>query len=210
MVRPSARELLDSCALGPETSAWGELVQRFGPAIEAGVRHALRRGGVDDPDPGSVEDLVQECYCRLLERGGRRLRGCRGSADAEVRAWLRRVAERSTYDRLRSAAAEKRGPVRLLPVAGAHGDGAWADPVASPERRLLGRERLRQMTRGWRRLARTDREARVVRMVFFGGLTSSEAAAAAGGRLTPSSVDSVVFRFRRRLADAGLPVPLRG
>jgi hypothetical protein len=47
-------------------------------------------------------------------------------------------------------------------------------------------------------------------MVFFGGLTSSEAAAAAGGRLTPSSVDSVVFRFRRRLADAGLPVPLRG
>jgi RNA polymerase sigma factor (sigma-70 family) len=210
MVRPSARELLDSCALGPETSAWGELVERFGPAIEAGVRHALRRGGVDDPDPGSVEDLVQECYCRLLERGGRRLRGFRGSADAEVRAWLRRVAERSTYDRLRSAAAEKRGHVRLLPVAGAHGDGAWADPVASPERRLLGRERLRLMTRGWRRLAGTDREARLVRMVFFGGLTSREVAAAAGGRLTPSSVDSVVFRFRRKLAEAGLPVPLRG
>lgn len=210
MGRPSARELLDHCARGPETPAWGELVQRFGPAIEAGVRRALRRSGFAEPGPDRVEDLVQECYCRLLEARGRRLRSFRGSEEAELRTWLRNVAERSSLDRLRSALADKRGHRRLRPVPGRWDQRFVADPQASPERRLLGRERLRLVTRSWRALARSEREARVLRLVFLAGLSSREIAEASGGALTPSSVDTVVFRFRRRLKAEGLPVPARG
>ena len=209
MGRPSARELLDRCARGPETPAWGELVHRYGPAIEAGVRRALRRSGHDDADLDRIEDLTQECYCRLLEARGRRLRSFRGSAEAELRTWLRSVAERSSLDRLRSAAADKRGRSRLRPVPDRRDNPLLAGPEASPERRLLGRERLRLATRRWRALVRSDREARVVRMVFLAGLTSREIAEASGGTLTPSSVDTVVFRFRRRLEAEGLPIPSR-
>ena len=210
MGRPSARELLDHCARGPETPAWGELVQRYGPAIEAGVRRALRRSGCAEAGPDRVEDLVQECYCRLLEARGRRLRSFRGSEEAELRVWLRNVAERSSLDRLRSALADKRGHRRLRPVPGRWDQRFVADPQASPERRLLGRERLRLVTRSWRSLARSEREARVLRLVFLAGLSSREIAEASGGALTPSSVDTVVFRFRRRLKAEGLPVPARG
>lgn len=209
MASPSARDLLECCARGPERASWGELVHHYGPAIEAGVRRALRRAGFDEPDRDRVEDLVQECYCRLLERGGRRLRGFRGAADAELRTWLRRVAERSAYDRLREALAHKRGHARLWSLSGRWERALLADPVASPERRLLGRERLRLLARRWRGLVRSDREARVLRLVFLAGLTSREVAAASGGALSPSSVDSVVFRFRKRLAAEGLPVPVR-
>lgn len=210
MGRPSARELLDHCARGPETPAWGEFVHRYGPAIESGVRRALRRAGFDQADLDRVEDLTQECYCRLIEARGRRLRSFRGSAEAELRVWLRSVAERSSLDRLRAARADKRGRSLLRPAFERREKPLLADPVASPERRLLGRERLRLATRRWRALVRSDREARVVRMVFLAGLTSREIAEASGGALTPSSVDSVVFRFRRRLEAEGLPIPVRG
>jgi RNA polymerase sigma factor (sigma-70 family) len=208
MGHPSARELLDSCARSPETAAWRDLVHRYGPAIEAGVRRALRQSGAGDADPDAVRDLVQECYCRLLDRGARRLKSVRGSSEGQARTWLRLLAERTARDRLRAERAAKRGRGRLAP-ANAPRAVAAADPLASPERRLLGRERLRHLTRGWGRLAGGEREAGILRLVFLGGLTSREVAAATGGALSPSSVDSVVYRFRRRLEAEGLPVPIR-
>jgi RNA polymerase sigma factor (sigma-70 family) len=208
MGHPSARELLDSCARSPETAAWRDLVHRFGPAIEAGVRRALRKYGADDRDPDAVRDLVQECYCRLLDRGARRLHSFRGSSEPQARTWLRLLAERTARDRLRAERAAKRGPGRLAPVPGTP-RASLADPLASPERRALSRERLRNLTRGWRRLAGGEREAGILRLVFVGGLTSREVAEATGGALTPSSVDSVVYRFRRRLEAEGLPLPHR-
>lgn len=209
MGHPSARELLDSCARGPETAAWRDLVHRYGPAIEAGVRRALRRSGFGDGDPDAVRDLVQECYCRLLEGGARRLRSFRGSSDGQARTWLRLLAERTARDRLRAECAAKRGRGKTV-APGLRLGGGLADAMACPERRLLGRERLRQLTRGWRRLAGGEREAGILRLVYMGGLTSREVSEASGGDLSPSTVDSVVFRFRRRLEAEGLPVPMRG
>lgn len=210
MGHPSAKELLDSCARSPETAAWRDLVHRYGPAIEAGVRRALRRSGFDDSDPDAVRDLVQECYCRLLERGARRLRTFRGSSDGQAKTWLRLLAERTARDRLRAEHAAKRGGGRPAPLPGLYPGAAMASPEASPERRYLGRERLRHLTRGWRRLAGGEREAGVLRLVFLAGLTSREVAEATGGTVSPSTVDSVVFRFRRRLEAEGLPLPMRG
>ncbi len=209
MGHPSTRQLLDSCARAPEAEAWRDLVHRYGPVIESGVRRALRRAGHEEPDPGTVEDLVQEVYCRLLERGARRLRSFRGSTYTQARTWLRRLAQRTVCDRLRSAGAAKRGR-RMTVAPGLRVGGALPDLMACPERRLLGRERLRHLTRGWRRLAGGEREARILRLVFFGGLTSREVSDASGGGVTPSSVDSMVFRFRKRLAREGLPQPVRG
>ena len=209
MEQLSPKELLDRCAQGPDAAAWVELVERYGASIGSGVRRALRRAGRPSNDPDRVEDLVQECYCRLLEGGGRRLASFRGTGEAELRSWLGRLADRLTQDRLRAEAAEKRGRRCMTSSSAALDRVPVPDPSACPERSLVTRERLGLLARRWRRFARDEVEARIVRLVFFGGLTSTEAARASGRALSPSSVDSVVYRFRRRLAAEGLPVPVR-
>lgn len=209
MEHPSARDLIDQCASAPEALAWGSFVERYGPAIEAGVRRALRRSGDAGADAAELQDLVQECYCRLLEGDRRRLTSLRASADGEVRTWLARFAERSARDRLKWLRAFKRsGP----------GNGALAAPgrvgrlsasTRSPERVAMDRQALRRFARHCRRLSSSERDAAILRLVYFAGLTSREVSELSRGSLSPSSVDSVVYRFRRRLVQRGLPVPLR-
>jgi RNA polymerase sigma factor (sigma-70 family) len=221
MQTQTAKDLLHTCARGAEPGAWERFVERYGPAIEEGVRRALdrssvqRRGdrrvasgpaGVADLDD-LQDDMVQECYCRLLEDGRRRLTGFRGLAEPEARAWLARLAERCTRDRLRWARASKRGG-RSLP-AQVRDAVSVPDPVASPEREAMGRQELRSFARACRRLTRNERDARILRLVFLGGLTSHEVASAFRGRLSASGVDTVVHRFRARLRSKGRRVPRR-
>lgn len=209
MEHPSARDLIEQCASAPEPLAWGCFVERYGPAIEAGVRRALSRVGEPRGAADELQDLVQECYCRLLERGRRRLASLEATVDPEVRTWLVRFAERSARDRLKWQRAGKRGGSARAQVP-ILGRGGWpVDPVGSPERLAIGRQRLRHFARHLRRLSASERDARILRLVYFGGLTSREVAELSRGALSPSSVDSVVYRFRRRLARKGLPVPLR-
>lgn len=209
MDHPSARDLIEQCTSAPEPIAWGRFVERYGPVIEAGVRRALRRLGEPLPDGAELPDLVQECYCRLLERGCRRLLGLRGSADPEVLAWLGRFAERSARDRLKQLRALKRGGRRRRALSLVERVSGLPDPAGSPEHRAMRRQLLRQFARHCRRLTATDRDAQILRLVYFAGFTSREVAELSRGTLSPSSVDSVVYRFRRRLEQKGLPVPAR-
>lgn len=221
MQTQTAKDVFHTCARGPEPAAWERFVELYGPAIEDGVRRALRRSavrrrgdrrvtsgpsGVAEPRD-LVDDMVQECYCRLLEDGRRRLAGFRGLAEPEARAWLARLAERCTRDRLRWARAGKRGgrglPARVLDAV------SVPDPVASPEREAIGRQELRSFVRSCRRLARNERDARILRLVFLGGLTSREVASASRGAVSASGVDTVVHRFRLRLRSNGRAVSRR-
>jgi RNA polymerase sigma factor (sigma-70 family) len=221
MQTQTAKDLLHTSARGPEAPAWERFVERYGPAIEEGVRRALSRSSVRRrgerrvaSGPAGVadladlqDDMVQECYCRLLEDGRRRLTGFRGLAEPEARAWLARLAERCTRDRLRWARAGKRGgrslPSRVRDAV------SVPDPVASPEREAIGRQELRSFVLSCRRLAASERDARILRLVFLEGLTSREVASVSRGRLSASGVDTVVHRFRARLRSKGRQVPRR-
>jgi RNA polymerase sigma factor (sigma-70 family) len=224
MQTQTAKELMDRCARGPESAAWERFVERYGQAIEDGVRRALRRAGgarrrggrrtasgagrIGDLPADFQDDMVQECYCRLLEGGHRRLSGFRGYDEPEARAWLARLAERCTRDRLRAARAHKRGGRRLSTRL--REAAAVADPFGSPERRAIGRQELTGFVRICHRFTRSPRDARVLRLIFLAGYTSGEVSQATRGELTPSSVDSLVHRFRRRLEADGVEVPRRG
>ncbi len=221
MQAQTPRDLIHQCARGPEPTAWARFVERFGPAIEDGVRRALRdatrrRPGarrVASGPAGIVEieelhhEMVQECYCRLLAGGRRRLAGFRGTAEPEARAWLARLAERCTRDRLRAARASKRGGRALS--ARQRDAVSIPDPAPSPERRAIGRQEVRRFLRRCRRLSRSERDARILRLVFLAGLTSREVAVASRGELSPSAVDTVVHRFRRRIEESGHEAPRR-
>jgi RNA polymerase sigma factor (sigma-70 family) len=205
-----SNELLRRCAASPEAGEWGLLVERFGERVEQGVRRVLRQAGyaraADD-----LHDFVQEVYCRLLQEGGKALRGFRGRTQAEASSYLGRLAENVTRDALRRGRAEKRkldrpalgfGPLTARVV----------DRSPGPEDLLLQAERRRSFGSCCRAVvpARTARrDTWILIRVFLDGWSSTEVAAACGGRLAAASVNSLVTRTRQRLAAQGLHLPER-
>ncbi len=207
-------ELLRRCAAGGDDAAWRQFLDQFGPVLAAGVMRALRRAGVPAERP-LRQEMMQEVYCRLLERQGHILRGCRGSGAPVVAGYLRRVAESVVVDRLRALAAAKRGRDRIVRLREATRRGDLRRLVAdgpSPEARLLARERRRRAFRRCRRLLggkAPGRDLSVLFLAYCRGLSSREIARQLGGGLTPARVDSLMHRLRRRLARGGIRIPRR-
>lgn len=209
-----ARDLLQRCAIDRDAETWQEFLDRFDRRIAAGVYRTLARF---DARIGSEDrqDLLQEVYCRLLERRGRYLRRCRGEFDGAVGAYLGRVAESVVVDYLRNLSAAKRGSGRVL-------ERRWeanlelaewvADSTRSPEEVLLRRERHTRFFSKCRDLVGTrspKRDLEVLYLAFFEGWTSREISRRIGDGMTPSAVDSLVHRLKKRLASSGIEVPRR-
>lgn len=193
---------------------WGDLVRRYGPQLRARLGRTLLRGGWR-PLPERIDELVQEVYCRLLAAGGRRLGGFRGDTRAQLEAYLGRIAERIAIDELRAMRAAKRDGRRLAQLGLLEPEALerTVDPEGTPLDQLLTEERWRQFSSACRRLAarRTGRrDAHIARLAILEGWTSREIARILGGRLRPSSIDSVLHRLKRRLAAEGVDLPRRG
>ncbi|TNF71652.1 MAG: sigma-70 family RNA polymerase sigma factor [Acidobacteria bacterium] len=214
MNRGGAYELLNRCATVGEAEDWEEFVDRYRHRLAAGIRRALRRAGAVVVHEDQ-EDLLQNVYCRLLEQRGRRLRRCRGDGDQAVGAYLAKIAESVTIDHLRALGAAKRGRNRLVDT---RLDG-WGDPLTravdprpTPEERLLRQERWQVFLRRCRAVAGArspGRDLKVLHLAIYEGLSSREISERLGGGLRPTSIDSLIFRLRRRMSRAGVRLPRR-
>jgi RNA polymerase sigma factor (sigma-70 family) len=207
-----AVELFRVCAAGSrDDRLWEQFVERFGPRLRAGVSRVLRR--LEQPATAdAVGDLVQDVYCRLLERSGLGST-FRGGSEGEVLTYLQRVCESVVVDRLRGRATAKRGGhtrfVDLHLGPGGIAD-AVADGSASPEAQCLQRE-LRSALLAGCRADGPSRERNVVifELAVLDGWTSREIAQGFDWGLKTGSIDSVVHRQRKRLKDRGLEAPWR-
>jgi len=187
-----------------EEAVWTELVRRFGGRIASRVRRALDRFGGPSGDD-VVEELVQEVYCRLLERHGPALEDCRSANARQFLAYLYRVADSAVVDRLRQAWAAKRGHHRVVSLSARRAVEAadrHLDPGDSPEAVVLASDGYRRLVGRLRRLAAGSRGGRnlgILLLAAVGGWTSREIARALPGRLAVSSVDSALHRLKGRL-----------
>jgi RNA polymerase sigma factor (sigma-70 family) len=206
--------LTEESARPGDAGGWEQFVTRFDRRLAGAVRRALVSAGLR-ADRERVEETAQEVYCRLIEAGPRsRAFGRRD--DCEVVGYLRRVARSVVVDQLRGRRAAKRGGDRRRAVADdPEVDLAERipDQAPSPEERLLTRERRHLFLDRCRRCTGSGengrRNLRILELALLDGWSSREIAAAAGGGLRASSVDTLVHRLRRRLAAAGLRVPRR-
>lgn len=214
MKNSGAVDLFRLCAAGTrDDAAWQRFVQCFGARLRAGVARVLRR--LDQPARAdAVDDLVQDVYCRLLERAGNGA-AFRGRTEGEVLTYLQRVCESVVVDRLRGRAAAKRGG-RHLTVELKAGDGGPAETIAdggvSPETHCLHRELQGLLLDGCRAAAEPSSRARnvaIFRLAVLDGWTSREIAEELGRGLKAGSIDSVVHRQRKRLRRRGFEVPAR-
>jgi RNA polymerase sigma factor (sigma-70 family) len=216
MKERSAVELFRACtadctAKGRDNQDWGEFVLRFQPLLRSSVARLLRR--LDQrASPETIDDLVQDVYCRLLERGSESFRG---DSEGEVVNYLRRICESVVVDRHRGRATQKRGGrvvvIDLDPNRRTLAE-LIADGGASPEDRCLHRELRGILLDGCRVLyrgRRPERNLAIFELAVLDGWTSREIAAEFDWGLKAGSIDSVVYRQRRRLKRKGLEAPER-
>lgn len=208
------QELVHRCATDRDPLLWDEFLNRFELSVRASVQRALVRYGarlhlVDR------EDLTQEVYCRLLERGGRNMLRLRGQSEASVGSYLGRIAKSVVVDHLRSRAAVKRGR-HLISCPSGSGDfdlADWAvDGQLSPEEQLLIRERKSGLLECCRQVMgrRTrERDFKVFYLAFFEGRTSREICEFFDGEINPSTVDSLIYRLKKRFGEMGIRLPRR-
>jgi RNA polymerase sigma factor (sigma-70 family) len=188
----------------PRQEAWDRFVGLHARQVEAAVRQAARSvGGAAERD--ELEDLTQEVYCRLLQRDSGELPELDHPARRFV--YLRRVARSVIIDRRRAGAAKKRGRGRLIlswdSVEIARQRDA-VDSAATPEERLLLRERSRDLLASCRRILRgrrAERNLRIVRLAWVEGWNSREISKRLEGELAPSSIDTLLSRVRKRLLE---------
>jgi RNA polymerase sigma factor (sigma-70 family) len=215
-VSPTSRlgttALAVSCASAPpEDPLWPLLVERLSRPVRGGVLGVLQRLQ-PRRDPGLMDELVQEVWCHLLERDRRALALCGAADERAVHVYVRRVASRVAIDVLRARRAQKRCPRRLAAYDELDGDEpGLLDWRESPERRLLGRERIAGLLALCRELLGPVRRAerlRIVRLAWLEGWSTPEIAARIG-RWSPSAIDSMLSRLRQRLAERGVAPALR-
>jgi len=209
-----ARDFIRSCATNRDSELWQEFVERFGRRLSFGVQRTLARFDARVTED-EREDLLQEVYCRLLEKQGRSLRRCRGQVEAAVVAYLGRVAESVVVDYLRTRSAAKRGRGLLLELrrdmALELADRA-VDPRQTPEERLLMCERRFGFFFRCGELVGKkcpQRDLQILYLALFEGWTSREICGRLGQGIKPGTVDSLVHRLKKRLANLGIEIPRR-
>lgn len=204
------RRLLDQCIETNDERAWEELLERFRSRLLSAIRRGLGRIGASQ-DAERIEDLLQEVYCRLLDRDRWALKACRGRSEGEIAAYLMRLAENVVLDELRREVALKRGGGSVVRGAGVGLDERIASAELEPEERIHLARLRRQFLRSCRLVCGDSaRNSRIAQAAFLEGWTSPEIVRTLASDLKVASVDSLLCRLRRRFSERGIELPPRG
>ena len=202
-------QLIAACLEDPQgDDSWREFERRFRPRLVAGIRRGLACAW-ERPQPDLLEELLQNCYCRLLEKDRRVLRRCLDLETPQIGAYMLRTGRSVALDWLRHRGAEKRGHANTVAVD-PEALCAFSGSEPTAERRLCAQEELQWFWRQCREIVQATghpASLEILRRVWIQQKPSREVAAAAG--LATSSVDSVICRTRRRLAERGCRVSRR-
>lgn len=204
-------DLVTRCVSRPQEAGWNELVSQLGPGISGAVRRAFYHYGLE-ADASTVEDMVQDVYCRLLENDCRVLQRCRAQTQGQVLAYLGRVAQNLVSDWLRAKYAKKRGQGRLVRDEAGVQDSKrrLVDPLLSPEEKVLLDESRRKCSRFFRRMVAgptAGRDTRILELALLDGWSSREISHRVG--LKPATIDTLICRVRRKAGREGIRMPPR-
>ena len=103
----SAQELLQLCLESEDEAAWSEFVRRFQPVIAGVIIKRVRR--YVSPNPGLVDDLVQDTYLKLCANDFKALRRFDFRHENALFGFLKVIAINVAEDHFRRDENEKRG-----------------------------------------------------------------------------------------------------
>lgn len=189
----------------PQARAWAELYAHC-RRVAAHVVRQWTDGADHDRGTELVDEVVQDLFCRLLERDGRLLRRATVESDRRLASYVARICRSILIDRRRQESAVKRGGDRVivgLDDASATEERRTVPPAASPERRAvrtdLARRTAALVCESARRCAQPERDLWIFRRFVLDGWSVREISGSVG--LGGPGVSAVVLRLRRRARD---------
>lgn len=195
--KPFRKGLLELCLQG-NVAAWYEFVHQFQPLIAVVIVKKLRR--CMNPNPGLVDDLVQETYLKLCANNFRALRRFDCRHDHALAGFLKVVASNVTQDYLRSSLSQKRGSGKgeddleeAMPTV--H---SVANSATAMERAIM----FRQIERCLERQSSEPnfkRDRKIFSLYYRHGLTAHAIARYPGIGLGVKGVESALLRVKRVL-----------
>ena len=212
MIKEDLAGMVRECAATPagsreQVARW----ERLSPGLEREVERLARfvaKKHAWRPTPQDLEDFTQDVFLKLIS--SRALERFAGKSNGELVNYLKRVCESVLFDRFRRAQSRKRDGLEV-PI----GDADLPDPrsiLLTPREHLIHREqrrRFRALCVGLASEANRQRDGLILELAILWGYTSREISAVPQVNLTPTGVDAVVHRLRRRARQQGLEVPMR-
>lgn len=192
----------------PSSSGFEAFLHILQPLVRRLARKVLAQTGIECA--ATVDDLVQDSFCRLLAAGPARFAAVVARGEEGFVLYIASVVRRVAIDHWRAAGATKRwGGLTAVRCGGAL-EATLADPRADPEALLLVRERLQLLFvaagAGFPAGPVRRRNVSILRWAWVGGWNSHEISDFLGRRLLPTSIDTLLCRVRRRLGEQGIEV----
>jgi RNA polymerase sigma-70 factor (ECF subfamily) len=153
--RVAAEDLILAAARG-ETEAFGELYDRFSPAVWQVVKRVVR-------DPRLSEDVTQEVFVQLWQKAGR-FDPERGSA----RAFTLTLAHRRAVDAVRKEQTYRDASERSARLD--------AEPAPAPDAARLAMSHIDRSSVRGALASLTAPQRRCIELAYFGGLSQSQIA----------------------------------
>ncbi len=200
-----SQELFGLCASHfDDDQYWDEFVSRFNPTLTHSVFQAYRQfSGELEPPFGTISELLQEIYLKILKNRCSILRRFRGDTEIEAEVYLMHIATSVTIDRLRWQNSLKRY-VQLEPLEDSRilreiliRQGNILSPYTDELAELDLIKILRRTFTG----KNSGRDILIFLLHYREGFTPQEIAMTNVCNLKPSSIASILDRMRDRIRD---------
>jgi len=202
----SAPELVRECGEKlTDRELWRHFQDRFQGLIFLYVTRALRLRLISEEAGGIVPDLAQDVYLKLVQHEGRALRSFKGMTEFSVRAFLAKISASVVSDYQRSVRSGKRDAhvisidrSRIAESSGKRSadapefDSNWLSSVLS----WIDMERVIE---GEPDQKNARRDALIFQLHYINGFEAAEIASFPVFGLTPSGVQAVLARLRKRI-----------
>lgn len=185
-------EILNLCVNHARADAWEEFVRRRQPLIAASVARIARQRGFHLP---VIEDIVQEVYLKLCDRGCRILRDFQNESEDGFCAFLKVLSTNVARDRCDSLLAARRGGGKVVSLQGDESQ-TPRDTAGSPQ--LLNQVLLKEIETVLPRICKGStggRDEVIFWMYYQQGLTAKEISSLPTMGLTAKGVESVLIRL---------------
>ena len=200
-------ELLQRCAARPiDEAAWEEFVRRYHPTIRAFVVRTFQQKIHASPDQkqqfpdGSIEDLIQGVYVKLINDETNALARFEGEYDNSIFQYLGIIATNVVRDHFRVILAQKR-PRVTFSLEDLSNEGVEISSP-SPEARRDIRVTQDEIEEVLHRMITGRNSARVImifKLRYFQEMGPSEIANMVGEGLTGIAVSSILSRAVGRI-----------
>jgi len=204
----SAADLIRECGERlTDRELWRQFQLRFQGLIFMYVMRALHLRQIKEDVAEIVPDMTQEVYLRLVQNEGRVLRSFKGSTEFSVRAFLARISASVVHDHHRHVASDKRN-AQVIPLDYARAaEGARKRSTDAPEfdssqlSSILAWVDMERVVQGDPDLKNARRNALIFQLHYINGFESNEIARFPGFELTPSGIQAILARLRKRIQE---------